>query len=223
MSGRQLRRIGAATGILHVVLGLMGFFIHGYPEIGASPQQLSAWAASTSLARFQTGVYIEALGFLLLIPFAAWLYSLLRGTDRAAGWVLSTGFGAAVAFVAVTIPINEVWQAMLQGGQRGLDPRVMTAIRDIAQLTFNASFLFLGLFMLATGFLFVQTRLLSAFVGWSAVLIGAVLLVPPVAQTASLLFWLWVLVVSIFLLVRPRVGEHGASSTRAVSSAASTI
>ncbi len=52
MSGRQLGRIGAATGILHVVLGLTGFFIHGYPEIGASPQQLSAWPASTSLTRF---------------------------------------------------------------------------------------------------------------------------------------------------------------------------
>ncbi len=223
MTSRQLARIGAATGILHVVLGLTGFLIHGYPEIGASPQQLSAWASSTSLARFQTGVYIEALGFLLLIPFAAWLYSLLRGTDRATGWMLSTGFGAAVAFVAMTIPINGVWQAMLQGGQQGLDPRVMTAIRDIAQLTFNVSFVFLGLFMLVTGFLSVQTRLLSAFVGWSALLIGAALLVPSVAQVASALFWLWVLLVSIYLLVRPRLGEHAASSGRAAASAAPTI
>lgn len=208
MDGRQLGRIGAATGVLHVVLGLTGFFIHGYPEIGASPQQLSDWAASTSLARFQTGVYIEALGFLLLIPFAAWLYSLFRGTDRVPGWVLSTGFGAAVGFVAMTIPINEVWQAMLQGGQQGLDPQVMAVIRDIAQLTFNVSFIFLGLFMLVTGFLFVQTRILSALVGWSALLIGAALFVPSVAQVASLLFWLWVLVISLYLLVRPRSYER---------------
>ncbi len=223
MSGRQLGRIGAATGILHVVLGLTGFLIHGYPEIGASPQQLSAWASSTSLARFQAGVYVEALGFLLLIPFAAWLYSLLRGGDRATSWILTTGFAAAVAFVAVTVPINQVWQAMLQGGKQGLDPQMLAVVRDIAQLTFEVSFVFLGLFMLATGVLLLQTRMLGVWAGGSAVLIGIAALVPPAAQLSSLIFWVWVLTISIYLLVRPRSAERAGSVGRADSSAAPAI
>ncbi len=213
-------RIGASLGILHVVLGLLGFLIHGYPEIGASPQQLAAWASATAVGRFEAGIYIEALGFLLLVPFAAWLYSLFRRTERATGWVLTAGFGAAVAFVAMTMPINEVWTAMLHGGKRGLDPLVMASIRDIAQLSFEATFVFLGLFMAATALLFFQTRLLPSWVRWGALIIAVAMFVPPLAMNASLLFWLWVLAVSSYLLVRPRSWERSIPPRGAASSAA---
>lgn len=223
MTGKTLVRVGAVTGILHVVLGMTGFVVHGYPQIGANGQQLASWASGTNVARFATGAYIEALGFLLLIPFAAWLYSLLRTSDKAVDWLLTTGFAAAVAFVAVTIPINAVWQAVLQGGKAGVDPAVMVIVRDAAQLTFQISPVFLGLFMLVTGILLAQTRVVGLWAGVPALLVGVAALVPALAEMGTIFFWLWVLAVSIYLLVRPAAVERAVQVRRTASSASPAI
>ncbi len=58
--------------------------------------------------------------------------------------------------------------------------------------------------MVATALLFFETRLLPSWVRWGALIIGVAMFVPPLAMNASLLFWLWVLAVSIYLLARPR-------------------
>ncbi len=219
MTDRTLDRAGAASGILHVVVALLGFFIHGYPAIAASPQRLVDWASATSTTRFEVGVYVEALGYLLFIPFTAWLYSLFRQTGRATDWVLATGFGAGLAYVVMTMPINEVWTAMLHGGKRGLDPIAMAALRDTAQFTFEATFVFAGLFMAATAFLLFQTRLLPGWLRWSALVIAVGIFIPSISVMVGFMAIFWILVLSVYMLVRPSGWRASLASRRPAASA----
>jgi hypothetical protein len=64
-------RIAAALGLLSIILSLVGFTIHGYPAIGASGKEIAHWATTTDGQRFAFGIYVEALGLLLFLPFAA--------------------------------------------------------------------------------------------------------------------------------------------------------
>src|SRR5438132_466537 len=74
--GRQvinaiLNRVGPAAGLLFFPVIMLGFSIHGYPDIGPTDAQLAKWLAGVDQNTFQLGVYIEALGTVLFIPFGA--------------------------------------------------------------------------------------------------------------------------------------------------------
>ena len=62
-------RVWPAFGIIGWVIVFTGFFIHGYPDIGASPQALAHWAAITDPTRFAIGIDVEAIGLLVFLFF----------------------------------------------------------------------------------------------------------------------------------------------------------
>src|ERR671933_657579 len=105
-------RAAAAAGLLSIVLSVLGFIIHGYPDVGASGRQLAHWATATNQQQFAIGLYVEALGALLLLPFAAWLWSVARGAEGGTGWLSTTGFAAGVLYVGSIID-NGIWWALL--------------------------------------------------------------------------------------------------------------
>lgn len=127
MSAPNWDRLGATAGVVYIVLALTGFAIHGYPKQGASSEELRSWIAATDATRFSLGVYIEALGTVLFIPFAAWLSSLLSGPALHQRWLSNTVVGSAVAFVVLTLPINELYLGSLEAGKQGADVR---SVRD---------------------------------------------------------------------------------------------
>src|SRR5438093_163629 len=88
-------RIGPASGVLFFALLMAGAAIHGYPEIRPSDSQLASWLATLDLGRFNTGMYIEALGVLLFMPFATLLYRRLRQGPRDASYPATTMLAAS--------------------------------------------------------------------------------------------------------------------------------
>lgn len=196
-------RIAAAFGLLSIVLSIVGLPIHGYPAMGASGKEIVDWATTTSQQQFAIGIYIEALGTLFFLPFAAWLCTVARGAEEGFGWLATAGFGAAVLYLGISVMDNGIWSSLLDGARNGTSPQTLASIRDIAEYVFHSTLLFGGVFFVSTGYVLFRTRALSRWVGASAAVIGLGLLVPPLALVAALLVWVWTVLVSLYLLARP--------------------
>ncbi len=195
-------RAAAAIGLLSVIVSVVGFLIHGYPAIGASGKEIAHWAATTNQQQFAIGIYVEALGILLFLVFAAWLWTVARDAEGGSGWLSTAGFSAAALHVGLSLVSNAIWWAVLDAGHRGTNPQTLAAVRDITQHAFDTSLLFGGVFFVLTGYVLLRTRALPRWVGVVTAVSGLMLLIPPV-QIAGGLVWVWPVVVGLYLLVRP--------------------
>ena len=195
-------RVWPAFGIIGWVIVFTGFFIHGYPDIGASPQALAHWAASTDPTRFAIGVDVEAIGLLVFLFFFAWLCDVLRRSSGTS-WLLTLALAAAVAWAAVGIATNGVWTAVLDSGKQGLDAQALAGLRDVAQEFFNADNVLLAPAVVALGLAGLRATALPRWLAWSALVIGLAMAVPPLSFVVQLIFVVWVVVVVVLYLIRP--------------------
>jgi hypothetical protein len=217
MSTVASTRLAATLGLLSVLVSYVGLSIHGYPARGESGREILHWAATTNQQRFGIGIYTEALGGLLFLPFAAWLCTVARGADEGFGWLATAGFGAAALYVGISIADNGVWSSLLDGARHGTSPQTLASIRDIAEYVFHGTLLFGGTFFVLTGYVSFRARALPRWIGGSAVVIGLGLLIPSLAIIVSLLVWVWTVLVGLYLLVRPRAVATVREPSAAVS------
>lgn len=201
---RLWSRVGPASGLLFVFVSLAGFMIHGYPAISPSDGQLQEWIKVTDLNRFTVGVYIEALGYLFLLPFVAWLYTTLRSATGYRPWTAVLALAAGAGYVVLVLPINESWVGILEQGKQGLDVRVSQTLVSTSQAWFSMSNMMLGLFLIAAGLAILQTRAIGRWAGWAAVAIGALGMMPGgVGILAGFAILPWLLGVGAYYSVRP--------------------
>ena len=122
-------RSGPVAGIVSWVVIFTGFFIHGYPTVGASPQELVRWASTTDANRFVAGVFIEDIGWVLFLFFLAWL---CQDLWRAGGshWLLALALASAVVWGGVALGVNGMldssprcWQAGHRSSGAGRNAR----------------------------------------------------------------------------------------------------
>jgi hypothetical protein len=184
---------GPVSGILFVVLILVGLVIHGYPS--GTGTQMKHWIATMNSTRFNVGIWIEAIGYLFLLPFAAWLVRDLRrsGVNE---WPGDVAFGAAVLCTGSAVLINGIWTGLFDAGRAGLDPNTLAGIGWVAMDGYAASNLFYGVFAIAAGAAAVMARSLPPWLAWAAVVIGVVILIPPISMPAQLALLLWILAVA---------------------------
>jgi uncharacterized protein DUF4386 len=215
-------RVGPATGILFVIVLHVGFLIHGYPDIRPSDSQLASWLANVDVNRFRAGIYVEAVGVVLFIPFLAWLYSRLRQVNRDSSWPAVTMLGAGAIWVAFTLPIEGAWAGLAEQARKGLDVRVAQTIDSVNQASYDLTGIVLGLILLAAGIAIVRGAAMSQWVGWAAIVIGVVYIVTlPLgidATPAGLLGYVWLFAVAVFYTFRPGRATAVATATRTVGS-----
>ncbi len=207
-------RGGAATGVLSIVVATIGFVLHGNPPLGKSGPAIVTWATGVDQTRFTTGIYVELLGYLLFLVFAAWLWSVLRRPGDEAAWLSTAALVGATLSMGLSAIADGLWVALLAGVHQGTPPPTLALLREAAEQTFDISFLFGGLFTVLIGVVIIRTRRLPMWSGVTALILGVGTLVPPIALAASLIWELWILVVSIYLLVRPVVGVSGGTGLR---------
>lgn len=199
---RTWTKIWPACGIASIVLQLGGLLIHGYPGGNASADAVARWASTMDPARFAIGIYVEALGLLLFVIFFAGLANQLRA-DGGPGWLMGLGVVMVAIWSAAGILDNGVWTGLLDAGREGVDGRVLVTVRDVATDVFQASNLLLALAVICIGLASLTTRALPFRLGWAAAVIGLGLAVPPLSLPAAILLFLWIVVVAVFLFVRP--------------------
>ncbi|HEX7263282.1 MAG TPA: DUF4386 family protein [Candidatus Dormibacteraeota bacterium] len=199
-------RLGPVTGVLFFVLLLGGASIHGYPNIRPSDSQLANWLANIDLNTFRLGIYIEALGILLFIPFAAWLYGRLRQGKKDSSWPAITMLVASAGWVASALLLMGAWAGLADQARKGLDIRVAQTIDSINQASYDLTSIVLGVAVLAAGVAIVHGGAMSRWVGWAAITIGVIDLVTlPFgidASPAGILGYLWLFAVAVFYTFR---------------------
>lgn len=199
-------RIGPATGLLFFPVVMVGFSIHGYPEIHPTDTQLAKWLAAADQNTFQLGVYVEALGTALFIPFAAWLFGHLKQGGRES-WPAVAMLAAGAGWITATLPINESWVGLIQQARNGLDIRMAQTVVSINQAWFDMTGILFGLMLIAAGVAIILGGAMSRWAGWAALVIGLGMIasVPlgAAATPAQLLGYLWILIVGGYYTFRP--------------------
>jgi Domain of unknown function (DUF4386) len=195
-------RAAAVVGLLSIAVQVVGFLIHGYPDIGASGKALAHWATITNQQQFAIGIYIEGVGGLLFLVFAAWLWTVARDAEGGSGWLATAGFSAAALSAGLGSVSNAIWSAVLDAGRAGAGPQTLAGMRDITQHIFETGSLFDGVFFVLIGYVLFRTRALPRWVGAVTAAVGLAMLIPPLF-IAGILIWIWPAVLSLYLLIRP--------------------
>jgi hypothetical protein len=217
MATRMWTRIAAGSGLLHVVVVLIGVAIHqGSPDVGASGHDVAMYVAAVSPTQAWIGNYVEGVGYLLFLLFATYLYTAFPRTVDPWKWVSVTALAAAIMYVTMSVgPGIALQEATVQWGKRGVNSQVVAAVSDIADDVFFLSFLPVALFLGAVAVQAWLTHVLPRWIGLSAagtavlvLIAGALANLPAThgaAMLAFLVFALWIVSTSVALLVRPQL------------------
>jgi len=207
---RRGDQIGGASGIL-ALLSIGGFAVIGAAglavEPGASTRDIAAAVSDGNPTLAQTGLYLDTLGSLLFVVFAACLYSRLRRAEREHGWVSLAAFGAALAMITAGLGDKAAYYAIFSRADAGLDANAAAALYDTAAGFFMLFQALSGLFLLLTGTTALRTGALPTSLARAGVAIGVVGIAAAAAPEASQLAFpfvgLWIIAASIALLRLP--------------------
>jgi len=213
-------RLGPAAGLLFLPVLMAGLLIHRYPDVRPTDAHLANWLANVNATTFRFGVYVEALGVLLVIPFAAWLFGRVRQGAKDSSTPATAMLIATATWVALTLPINESWAGLVDQARSGLDIRVAQTIVSINQASYGMTGIVLGVILLSAGVAIVRGGAISRWAGWAAVIIGLFAMVSgPLGTDAtplSLLAYVWIFAVGGYYTFRPGMRrELEASASRA--------
>lgn len=216
-------RLAPLTGVLFAVLAVAAVFANSSESPEASGSALKVVAYYTKhRSEVQTSSILFALAFLVIVLFAGALRSYLRRTPGA------EGLGALVLAGGVLMAAGALTGS---GLEYGLAHNIHSlGLEEARTLNFVSDELFLAL--LAGGFVFgvcagiaiLRGAALPKWLGWAAIVIGIVTIVPPASMVALLAFLVWTIVVSILMYMRlgapaemaasaPPTGQPGVGTT----------
>jgi len=192
MSNHLWQRLGAACGIVYVVLLLGGGSIGG-PDI-------------------QIVFLMEILAFLFFLFFLGNLWSALRRAEGGSGWLSATAFGGGLMSVTIKVASAAPILAARYRAGDGLDPQLARTLQDINDASFYLSFFPLAVLLAAFAIVAIRSGALPKWLGWIAAALGAAFIVGGMSGSADLqpewaglpmiLFLFWVIAVSVVLMRR---------------------
>jgi hypothetical protein len=156
---------GAATGIVFVVLTLIGFaaVIPTPPDLNAPSQEWASYFLSHHSA-IRAGVVILAVAFFFYIWFLGTLTSVLRiasGTPRLPSITLIGGvIGGSCLLVGLAA------EAVAAYRPQGVDPLITRALNDIFVLVGVAAIPAFTAFFAATAIVLLRSGAFPAWLGW---------------------------------------------------------
>lgn len=203
---KLLDRIADAGGILHVLLVFGGFaFLVAphMPESLDSPEAVLAHLeAHPPTTAFWAGMWLEGAGLLALVLLAARIASRIRHLQPG-WWLPSAAVGLAVAGVTVKVGSFAPGLAALETDR--FDAATVTALLSVNDAAVGVGAALDGAFVLLLGLGAVAVRALPRWLSASTVAAGLAVLVAtavPVVGVLHLASYVWLLVVSGWLLVR---------------------
>jgi hypothetical protein len=168
MSDDRYVEYGAATGILFVVLSLIGFavVIPTPPDLNAPSQDWASYFLSHHSA-VRAGVVVLAVAFFFYIWFLGTLTSVLRiasGTPRLPSITLIGGvIGGSCLLVGLAA------EAVAAYRPQGVDPLITRALNDIFVLVGVAAIPAFTAFFAATAIVILRSGVFPPWLGWLTV------------------------------------------------------
>jgi hypothetical protein len=187
MNQTTLPRLGAACGAVFAIVLTVA--------AGNGDQSFSGPRAVAGIAAIT-----------LALPFIAYLCSVLREAERADGWLVSTAFAAGITGIVLKlgsgVPELAMYKAHLSAGTQ-----LNTAINAIGDGATVICLYPLAVFCAATAIVAFRTRALPRWLAAGAAVTAAALAINGAflgseSVPALLLFLLWTLFASVYLLRR---------------------
>lgn len=196
------------------MITFVGFGVHGGLPSGTTPAAIESYVNGVSAAQTGVGNYLELLGYVLFLAFATYLYVVARATGADLfHWINVLSFAAATTYVAVSAIAIAGQQVIVESSKAGIDPKIALDFYILDSVAFTMSFEILAMFAIALGFILTIGALPLRAIGVGAIVAGVILLITgligtvsirtSVAQVGLLLFELWVVVVSVYFVVKP--------------------
>jgi hypothetical protein len=206
---RSSDRIGGASGIMALALSLGGFALIGAAgfalEPGAAARDVAGAVSDGNGGLALAGIYLDILGSLLFVVFAACLWARLRRVEGDPEWMSLAAFAALLLMIAAGLGDKAAYYAIFSRADDGLDVDVAASLYDTATGFFTLFNALSGLFVLVTGAAIRRTGALPRWLGTTGVLIGLAAIASAIpessaAQAAFPLVALWIVAVSIALI-----------------------
>lgn len=208
---RSPARATGAFGLAHVVLLLTGFAIAMPSVLHSSPAgELTAFYVDGPQVPVFVGGYLECVGLLMFLPFAAGLHRRLREREPRDGFAAATAGMAAVSYLTISLaPGMSAMAAGVYLGHRGVeDPALLAMVTNLRSFSYFLSLLALSLFLVAVACSAWSTGALPRALSGAAAGIGVALAVSLTRATdgwsdlVTLLVLVWLVAVSVWLLTR---------------------
>jgi hypothetical protein len=205
--------------VLTVILTFVGFGLHGGLPDSATAGAVRSYVDHISANQAGIGNYLELVGYVFFLAFAAFLYVVARAPNPdQPNWLAVLALVAATAYVALSAAAIAGQQAMVEWAKAGTDQRAVLGIYILDVEAFTLSFELAALFLAGIGLPLLSMRGMLRFFGLAALvvaaivffsgLIGAASISSGINQLGFLLFMLWTLIAGVYLLIRPpRLGS----------------
>jgi hypothetical protein len=204
MTASRLEKFAPLTGIIMVVLSLIGIVLIGaFDYFPTADRALEIF--SENPARVQRGaIFVGFYSVIFLIWFSGSVFNALGSGERKSGRLAVIAFaGGVVCAIALAIGSGIIWVAAARAGRIGnLTPETALIMNDLS-LVMLANVLTVGLavFIGATGIGSLRIGLFPAWFGWVSV-VFAVGLLTPFHYIFEGLAFIWIIVLSIKLYLR---------------------
>jgi hypothetical protein len=208
-SERRWERYGPLSGILAVVLWVISVFViesADSPGEDAGGAEIAAYFESDG-SKLLAGSFIFMVGTAVFIWFLGSLRARLFWAEGGAGRVTAIVFGSGLVVAAMSMGLMAPQAAgglMADETDAPIDPGAAQAFEALGDGFFVAAEATVFVFFLAIALAAFRTRALPVWLGWASLVLGIVALVPWIGWAVYI--WglpLWVLVVSIWLYMRP--------------------
>lgn len=206
---RQLNRIIGIAGLASMVLIFVPAIAGGGKEPGfdATAEDTVIFFASVSSPLADFGAFASTVGLVTFLWFVSTLATLLRAAEGDPPW--RSALAATSGCVLVVLALVGNWEAAAFRAD-DLDPLIARYAFDQGNLSFANGWVALGSFAICCGWVITATAVLPRWLGWWAIASGAGLALSRAVWTNEIwllpyaAFWLWVLIISLLLILRPR-------------------
>lgn len=211
---RAWERFAPLAGVLAVVLWVVGVILvesSGTPGDEASAQELVAYYEEDS-ASILAGSFVFMLGTAAFVWFLGSLRERIQWREGAGSRLAATTFGAGILTSAMMIAFVAPEAAAAFGSDqldRALEPGAVDALALVGDGFFIGAEAALVVFFLAAGVAALRSRALPAWLGWISIVFAVAAILPWIGW--AIVIWglpLWVLVASIWMLVRPSAPDR---------------
>jgi hypothetical protein len=194
-------RLAPLTGVLFGIIVVVAIVTGGgeTPDANARPARVIAYYG-THRSEVETSAILFALAFLVLLLFAGVLRSYLRRTPAAEG--LGSLALAGAVLMAVGALIGTGVEYGLAHQLHHLGPEVAQTLNFLDNELFLPVLAGAFVFGISSGLAILRGAALPKWLGWVAIVLGVVALIPPTGFFALLGFVIWTVIASILMYRR---------------------
>lgn len=210
---KGLGRLVPLSGLVVMVLGLALVPLPSSPDSAASAAKVVSFFSDHQKSQ-QALAFIVWYAMLLTVIFAASLRAHLRRSGASEGLVALGFLGSGVLAAAFSVAAGTVYAAA--DVPTTISPAAEQALNVLQDDVFPAVFVGVALLMLGYGLAIAraEAKLLPVWLGWLALIVALVAVIPPVSFVSLFGFLIWMLLASVLLFLRQ---DNSVSATEAAA------